>query len=110
MATASGGGLVKEFLRLGLRLGRHVDSMVDAYYGPPELAETRAAKPVVPPERLVVEARRSSNDFPPHAFNSFFRSASSPTGTGTSGMMALRDEAWVVASDSSSWLSIPLHA
>ncbi len=87
MATASGGGLVKEFLRLGLRLGRHVDSMVDAYYGPPELAETRAAKPVVPPERLVVEARRSSNDFPPHAFNSFFRSASSPTGTGTSGMM-----------------------
>ena len=23
---------------------------------------------------------------------------------------ALRDEAWVVASDSSSWLSIPLHA
>lgn len=61
MATASGGGLVKEFLRLGLRLGRHVDSMVDAYYGPPELAETRAAKPVVPPERLVVEARRSSN-------------------------------------------------
>ena len=69
MATASGGGLVKEFLRLGLRLGRHVDSMVDAYYGPPELAETRAAKPVVPPERLVVEARRSSHDVPPHAFN-----------------------------------------
>ena len=24
--------------------------------------------------------------------------------------LALRDEAWVVASDSSSWLSIPLHA
>ncbi len=26
------------------------------------------------------------------------------------GNAALRDEAWVVASDSSSWLSIPLHA
>ncbi len=57
MATMAGGGLVEEYLRLGLRLGRHIDGMVDAYYGPPELAETVAAEPVVPPERLVTEAR-----------------------------------------------------
>ena len=27
------------YLELGLRLGRHVDGLVDAYYGPPEIAE-----------------------------------------------------------------------
>jgi hypothetical protein len=30
--------LVERYLVLGLRLGRHVDGLVDAYYGPPELA------------------------------------------------------------------------
>ncbi|MCP9484928.1 MAG: DUF885 domain-containing protein [Gaiellaceae bacterium MAG52_C11] len=30
--------LVERYLTLGLRLGRHVDGLVDAYYGPPELA------------------------------------------------------------------------
>jgi hypothetical protein len=29
---------VERYLLLGLRLGRHVDGLVDAYYGPPELA------------------------------------------------------------------------
>ena len=32
-------GLVEEYLTLGLRLGRHIDARVDAYYGPPALAE-----------------------------------------------------------------------
>jgi hypothetical protein len=50
-------GLVEEYLRLGQRLGRHVDGMVDAYYGPPELAAAVAAEPMVPPERLVGDAR-----------------------------------------------------
>jgi len=27
---------VERYLLLGLRLGRHVDGLVDAYYGPPE--------------------------------------------------------------------------
>ena len=29
----------ERYLELGLRLGRHVDGLVDAYYGPPELKE-----------------------------------------------------------------------
>lgn len=35
--------IVDEYLSLGLALGRHVDGFVDAYYGPPELAERAAA-------------------------------------------------------------------
>ncbi len=30
------GGLVRRYLDLGLQLGRHIDGLVDAYYGPPE--------------------------------------------------------------------------
>src|SRR6187200_3434221 len=41
------------YLRLGLRLGRHVDGLVDAYYGPPELAAEIDAEPLVEPARLV---------------------------------------------------------
>jgi hypothetical protein len=51
------GGVVEAYLRLGLRLGRHVDGMVDAYYGPPALAAAVAAEPLVPPRQLVAEAR-----------------------------------------------------
>jgi hypothetical protein len=53
----SGQGLVHDYLTLGLRLGRHIDGMVDAYYGPPALAAEVAAEPVVPPDRLVADAR-----------------------------------------------------
>ncbi len=49
-------GLVEEYLTLGLRLGRHIDGMVDAYYGPPEHRARVDAEPVRPPERLVAEA------------------------------------------------------
>jgi len=49
-------GLVERYLCLGLRLGRHVDGFVDAYYGPPGLAERVAAQPPVAPERLVADA------------------------------------------------------
>ena len=44
---------VEAYLRLGLRLGRHVDGLVDAYYGPPELAADIDAEPLVEPARLV---------------------------------------------------------
>jgi hypothetical protein len=50
-------GLVGEYLTLGLRLGRHIDGMVDAYYGPPERAAVVGAEPLLPPERLVADAR-----------------------------------------------------
>ena len=46
--------LITDYLELGLALGRHVDGLVDAYYGPPELA----AQPVRPPAELVTAARR----------------------------------------------------
>ena len=37
--------LVERYLALGLRLGRHVDGFVDAYYGPPELAARMVEHP-----------------------------------------------------------------
>jgi hypothetical protein len=44
------------YLRLGLQVGRHVEGMVDAYFGPPELAaEVEAAAPAEP-RLLVAEA------------------------------------------------------
>jgi hypothetical protein len=43
-------------LRLGLQLGRHVDGIVDAYYGPPELAAAVDAEPPVDPRALVSAA------------------------------------------------------
>lgn len=56
-ADVAPGGAVEAYLQLGLRLDRHVEGMVDAYYGPPALAASVAAEPVVPPDRLVAEAR-----------------------------------------------------
>jgi hypothetical protein len=49
---------VGRYLELGLRLGRHVDGFVDAYYGPPALADRVAAEPVVAPEALAADAGR----------------------------------------------------
>jgi hypothetical protein len=50
-------GLVEAYLTLGLRLGRHIDGMVDAYYGPRQWPQAVDAEPLHPPERLVAEAR-----------------------------------------------------
>jgi hypothetical protein len=47
---------VERYLRLGLQLGRHVEGIVDAYYGPPELAAAVDAEPPVDPRTLVAEA------------------------------------------------------
>ncbi|MFN0155536.1 MAG: hypothetical protein ACKVUT_14275 [Gaiella sp.] len=44
------------YLRLGLGLDRHVEGTVDAYFGPPGLAEEIAAAPPPEPARLVAEA------------------------------------------------------
>ncbi len=50
-------GLVERYLTLGLRLGRHIDGLVDAYYGPPERAAAAAAEALHSPAQLVGEAR-----------------------------------------------------
>ena len=50
-------GLVERYLTLGLRLGRHIDGLVDAYYGPPGWADATAAEGLRSPAQLVVEAR-----------------------------------------------------
>jgi hypothetical protein len=49
--------LIDDYLALGLRLGRLLDGLVDAYYGPPELARRIAAEPMPEPARLVRDAR-----------------------------------------------------
>ena len=46
----------ERYVRLGLQLGRHVDGIVDAYFGPPELAREVAAMPSVEPSVLVAAA------------------------------------------------------
>ena len=48
--------VAERYLRLGLELGRHVDGIVDAYYGPPELADAVDAEPPVEPRSLVAAA------------------------------------------------------
>ena len=50
-------GVIGQYLELGLALGRHVDGLVDAYYGPPELARRAEAAPLAPPAAL---ARRAA--------------------------------------------------
>jgi hypothetical protein len=48
--------VVERYLRLGLQVGRHVDGIVDAYFGPPELAAAVEAEPPVDPRELVSAA------------------------------------------------------
>jgi hypothetical protein len=48
--------LIERYLTLGLELGRQIDGFVDAYYGPPELAEQVKAALPADPSRLVDEA------------------------------------------------------
>ena len=50
------GAVAERYLRLGLQFGRHADGIVDAYYGPPELAAAVAAEPPVEPRVLVSTA------------------------------------------------------
>ncbi|MBA2331560.1 MAG: hypothetical protein H0V94_02060 [Actinobacteria bacterium] len=48
--------LVERYLTLGLRLGRQVDGLVDAYYGPPELAEAVELEEIRPADQLALDA------------------------------------------------------
>ena len=51
-------GAVTSYIELGLDLGRHIDGLVDAYYGPPEAARRAEAGPMVEPPVL---ARRAAD-------------------------------------------------
>ena len=46
----------ERYVRLGLQVGRHVEGIVDSYYGPPELAAAVDAEPPVEPLALVAAA------------------------------------------------------
>ena len=48
-----GESAAERYLRLGLHLGRHVEGLVDAYFGPPELAAAVESEPPVEPRALV---------------------------------------------------------
>jgi hypothetical protein len=56
--TVADDELVTSYLSLGLGLGRHIDGLVDAYFGPPELARRVAEGAPVEPHRLANDARR----------------------------------------------------
>ena len=47
----------EDYLVLGLRLGKHVDGLVDAYYGPPELKEQVDAEDKIDAAQLAADAR-----------------------------------------------------
>ena len=48
--------LLERYLTLGLRLGKHVDGLVDAYYGPPGLAEAVDGEALRPAADLAADA------------------------------------------------------
>jgi hypothetical protein len=56
--------LAVEYIELGLRLGRHVDDLVDSYYGPAEISERVNAEELRAPAALVEDAvqLREAND------------------------------------------------
>ena len=62
--------IAERYLLLGLRLGKHVDGLVDGYFGPPQLQQTVDGEDTVDPNVLLEEARAlsvevaSSNDDP----------------------------------------------
>ena len=54
--------VVERYLRLGLRLDRHVEGTVDAYFGPPGLAAEVAAAEPVDPRTLAADAEALLNE------------------------------------------------
>jgi hypothetical protein len=49
---------VDRYLEFCLRLGRHVDGLVDSYYGPPEISARVDAEPLLEPAALVEDSER----------------------------------------------------
>ena len=56
--------VVDRYLLLGLRLGRHADGLVDAYYGPTELGAQVAAEDPTEPATLLAEAEALQGELP----------------------------------------------
>jgi hypothetical protein len=54
--------IVERYLKLGLRLGRHVDGLVDSYAGPPEIAAAVEAEPLREPAELAADAEALLGD------------------------------------------------
>ena len=54
--SVSADELVRRYLLLGLRLGRHVDGLVDSYYGPAELRDEADVGEPAGPRGLAAEA------------------------------------------------------
>jgi hypothetical protein len=54
----------ESYLELGLRLGKHVDGLVDAYYGPPELKEQVDAEELIPAEQLAADGDALRDELP----------------------------------------------
>jgi hypothetical protein len=50
--------LVRSYLELGLRFGRHVEGLVDAYFGPPELKRRIDTEKLRAPDALAADAAR----------------------------------------------------
>ncbi|MGK2957512.1 MAG: DUF885 domain-containing protein [Acidimicrobiales bacterium] len=59
--------LVDRYLRLGLRLGRHLDGLVDAYYGPEPHKQLVDNEPLIDPAVLGLEARSLLGELEPSA-------------------------------------------
>lgn len=54
----------ERYLVLGLRLGRHVDGLVDSYCGPPELKEQVDAEELIPAEQLAADGDALRDELP----------------------------------------------
>ncbi|HEV2139624.1 MAG TPA: DUF885 domain-containing protein [Candidatus Dormibacteraeota bacterium] len=50
--------VIRRYVLLGLRLARHIDGIVDAYYGPHELSQQVESEPRTAPKELALEAAR----------------------------------------------------
>ena len=50
------------YVELGLRLGRHVDGLVDAYFGPAEISDRVDAEDLRPPALLADDAASLRSD------------------------------------------------
>lgn len=61
-SASEASALLEQYLLLGLRLDRHIDGLVDAYYGPPELRARVTAEPVTPPAAIAADAARLITD------------------------------------------------
>ena len=54
----------ERYLVLGLRLGKHVDGLVDSYCGPAELKEQVDAEELIPPEQLAADGDALRDELP----------------------------------------------